>query len=332
MNGTSQFPGLVERFFLQRLIQERGVSPHTIASYRDTFRLLLDFAQRRLHKHACDLSIPELDAQLIVQFLNELEVTRAASASTRNLRLTAIRSFFRFVAAERPEYLAATQRILAIPSKRRAKPEVAYMTHAECQALLAVPDVTTWIGRRDRMLLLLAVQSGLRLSELISLDRQSVVPGPGAHVRCHGKGRKDRCTPLTREVVRELSAWLKEPTRGTCDALFPTVHGQRMSADTIQRLLAKHVSTARTQCPSLNHKRITPHTLRHSAAMELLQAGVDTSVIALYLGHESVDSTQRYLHAHIALKEAALAKTTPLDVAPARFRPGDRLLHFLSTL
>lgn len=332
MTGASQFPVLVERFFLRRLMQERGVSPHTIASYRDTFRLLLDFAQLRLHKHASDLSIPELDAQLIVQFLNDLEMTRSISASTRNLRLTAIRSFFRFVAAERPEYLAATQRILAIPSKRCAKPEVTYLTREECQALVASPDVTTWIGRRDRTLLLLAAQSGLRLSELISLDRQSFVPGPGAHVRCHGKGRKERCTPLTREVARELSAWLKEPTQGTCDALFPTVHGQRMSADTIQRMLAKHISTAQQQCPSLKHKRVTPHTLRHAAAMELLQAGVDTSVIALWLGHESVVSTQRYLHAHIALKEAALAKTTPLDVAPARFRPGDRLLQFLSTL
>lgn len=332
MNKPSNFPALVERFFTRRLMQERGASSHTIASYRDTFRLLLKFAQRQVHKRATDLAISDLDSTLIAAFLKELETTRSVCARTRNLRLTAIRSFFRFVSIEHPEHLAHIQRILAIPVKRTPKPQVNYLTRTECQALLLAPDVSTWIGRRDRTLLLLTAQTGLRLSELIGLDRQSVVLGTGAHVRCLGKGRKERCTPLTREASSALRMWLAEPPRGDAGVLFPNIHGGRLSADAVQRLLTKYVHVARRECPSLNSKRVTPHALRHGAAMGLLQAGVDSSVIALWLGHESTVSTQRYFHAHIALKEAALSKTTPLKVKPARYRPGDRLLDFLSAL
>jgi integrase/recombinase XerD len=332
MNKPSNFPALVERFFTRRLIQERGASSHTVASYRDTFRLLLKFAQQQLRKRATSLAVADLDSVLIAAFLKDLEATHRVCARTRNLRLTAIRSFFRFVSIEHPEHLAHLQRILAIPLKRTPRPQVNYLTRSECQALLSVPDVTTWIGRRDRTLLLVMAQTGLRLSELLGLDRQSVVLGTGAHIRCLGKGRKERSTPLTREAASAVRMWLRERPHGDGDVLFPSIHGGRLSADAVQRLLAKHVRVAQCDCPSLNHKHVTPHVLRHGAAMELLQAGVDSSVIALWLGHESTVSTQRYFHAHMALKEAALAKTTPLKLKPARYRPEDRLMDFLGSL
>lgn len=332
MKKHSDFPALLERFFIRRLMQERGMSAHTIASYRDTFRLLLEFANRLLHKAPTDLKIADLNSEFITRFLNELETTRKVSARTRNLRLTAIRSFFRYASIEQPEHLAHIQRVLAIPQKRTPKPQVTFVTRTECQAVLAATNPSTWIGRRDRTLLLLAAQSGLRLSELTGLDRESVVLGTGAHVRCHGKGRKERCTPLTREVCSTLGAWLKEPGPNGSSVLFPNAGGGRLSSDAVQRLVAKYVLAAQSACPSLRHKRITPHSLRHGAAMGLLQAGVDSTVISLWLGHESIISTQRYFHAHMALKEAALAKTAALGVKPARFRAGDRLMEFLRTL
>jgi integrase/recombinase XerD len=241
--------------------------------------------------------------------------------------LTAIRSFFRFVSFEEPAHSALIQRVLAIPSKRHDKRLVPFLTRPEIEAVLAAPDRTTWLGRRDHTLLLVAAQTGLRLSELIDLDRDAVHLGTGAHVRCVGKGRKERCTPLTSLARSALQAWLKEPTRKGAKPLFPTVHGGRLSADSVQSLLAKHVRVAGAGCPSLASKRVSPHVLRHSAAMELLQAGVDCSVIALWLGHESVETTQSYLHAHLALKEAALAKLKPYERGKRpRFRPNDRLL------
>ena len=324
---------LIERYFTERLMRQRNVSPNTIASYRDTFRLLFRFAQARLRKSPSDLALGELDAPFIGEFLIDLETKRGASAKTRNLRLTAIRSFFRFVSFEEPAHSALIQRVLAIPSKRHDKRQVHFLTRPEIEAVLAAPDRTTWIGRRDHTLLLLAIQTGLRLSELTGLDRDSVHIETGAHVRCVGKGRKQRSTPLTTLARRALQAWLKEPVRKGAIALFPNVHGGRLSADSVQALLEKHVRVTHESCPSLKAKRITPHVLRHSAAMELLQAGVDCSVIALWLGHESIETTQTYLHAHLALKEAALAKLTPYERGkPTRFQPKDRLLAFLEAL
>lgn len=327
-------PALIERFFTQRLIRQRSVSPHTVASYRDTFRLLLRFAQVRLGKPPSRLALADLDAPFIVAFLDGLEERGPISASTRNLRLTAIRTFFRFVAFEEPAYSGQIQRVLAIPGKRTAKREVHFLTRPEIEAILAAPDRTTWIGRRDCTLLLLAVQTGLRLSELVGLDRGAVsLETAGAHVRCFGKGRKERCTPLARHARDAVRLWLAEPVRHRATALFPTVHGGRMSADAVQTLLAKHVNIAGNQCPSLRTKLVSPHVLRHSTAMELLQAGVDCSVISLWLGHESIQSTTAYLHAHLALKEAALAKVEPLERQPnARFKPDDELLVFLDAL
>jgi integrase/recombinase XerD len=331
MKSACNVATLIERYFTERLMRQRNVSANTIASYRDTFRLLFTFAHAQLRKPPSALALDDLDAPLIGAFLTDLEAKRGASAKTRNLRLTAVRSFFRFVSFEEPAHSARIQRILAIPSKRHDKRQVHFLP--EIEAILAAPDQTTWLGRRDRTLLLVAVQTGLRLSELIGLDRDDVHLCASAHVRCVGKGRKERTTPLTTLARRALQAWLNEPVRKGATALFPNVHGGRLSADSVQSLLAKHVRVSSKSCPSLQSKRVSPHVLRHSAAMELLQAGVDCSVIALWLGHESIETTQTYLHAHLALKEAALAKLKPYERGKRiRFQANDRLLAFLEAL
>ena len=333
MNASPSLPALIERFFTERLMRQQQVSPHTLASYRDTFRLLLVFVRKHLGKAPSTLNLVDIDASLVGAFLDDLEVRRSISVRTRNLRLTAIRSFFRFVAYEEPAFSAHIQRVLAVPSKRQDKKMVQFLVRPEIEALLKAPDPSTWIGRRDYTLLLLALQTGLRLSEIISLDRSSVVLGTGAHVRCVGKGRKERCTPITRHVSDTMQTWLTESSRGSCDALFPTIHGGRLSADAVQYTLVKYVAIASSYCPSLKDKRVTPHVLRHSAAMELLQAGVDSTVIALWLGHESIVTTQMYLHAHMAIKEAALAKVEPTrNGGISRYHPGDQLLLFLNAL
>lgn len=333
MSIAANLPGLLERWFTARLLQQRQVSSNTVAAYRDTFRLLLVFAQRQLGKAPSSLNLRDIDAPLICAFLDELEDHRSISVRTRNLRLTAIRSFFRFVSFEEPAQGAHIQRVLAIPSKRYDKKLVAFLTRPEIDALLGAADRSTWIGCRDHALMLLAVQTGLRLSELTELNRCSVKIGKAAHVHCFGKGRKERCTPITQTVSAVMKAWLAMPYKPDCAALFQTIHGGRLSADAVQYLVAKYAARAREICPSLKHKRVTPHILRHSAAMELLQAGVDCSVIALWLGHESVQTTQMYLHAHMALKESALAKVTPLKAEESpRFQADDQLLQFLSSL
>ena len=333
MKSSYNVAALIERHFTDRLMRQRNVSSNTVASYRDTFRLLFTFAQGRLRKPPSALVLEDLDAPFSNAFLGGLEKKRGVSIRTCNLRLTAIRSFFRFVSFEEPTRSALIQRVLAIPSKRHDKRQVNFLTRSEIEAILAAPDRTTWLGRRDYTLLFLTTQTGLRLSELVGLDGDAVHLGTGAHVRCVGKGRKERCTPLTTHARGALQAWLKEPIRYEARALFPNVHGGRLSADSVQALLAKHVRVASESCPSLRSKRVSPHVLRHTAAMELLQAGVDCSVIALWLGHESIETTQTYLHAHLALKEAALAKLKPYNRRKRRrFQPNDHLLAFLEAL
>jgi len=332
MTTLPDFPGLLEAFFMDRLMRQRQASPHTIASYRDTFRLLLEFVQLRVKKSPSALSLEDLDAPLIGAFLDYLERERGISARTRNVRLAAIHSFFKYAAFHQPAQSALIQRVLAMPSKRYDRAPIEFLGRSEADALVAAADQRTWIGRRDRALLLLAVQSGLRVSELVGLRCQDVVLGSGAHVRCQGKGRKERCTPLRKEVVTVLRGWLREQNGRPADPLFPNVRGGQLSRDAVEDLLAKHVRTASLCCPSLKRKRVSPHVLRHSAAMDLLQHDVDRSVIALWLGHESVETTQMYLHANMQLKEAALARTTPLNVRAGRYRPGDRLLAFLKSL
>jgi site-specific recombinase XerD len=332
MTTFANFPGLLEAFFTDRLMRQRQASPHTIASYRDTFRLFLEFVSLRLKTAPSALSLDDLDAPLIGAFLDHLEQARGISARTRNVRLAAIHSFFKYAAFHQPAHSALIQRVLAMPSKRYHKSAIEFLSRSEIDALVAAADQRTWIGRRDRALLLLAVQSGLRVSELVGLRRQDVVLGTGAHVRCQGKGRKDRCTPLRKEVVAVLRAWLLEQNGPPANPLFPSIRGGPLSRDAVEDLLAKHVRTACLHCPSLKQKRVSPHVLRHSAAMDLLHNGVDRSVIALWLGHESVETTQAYLHANLQLKEAALARTAPFNVRAGRYRPGDRLLAFLTSL
>jgi site-specific recombinase XerD len=329
--ATSLAP-LLEQFFTQRLMQQRQASPHTISSYRDTFRLLLKFAQERLHTPPARLTLEEIDAPLIVAFLDHMEKHRGLSARSRNLRLTAIHSFFRYAAFEAPEHAAHIQRVLAIPSKRFTRTQVHFLTRPEVKALLAAPDQRTWFGRRDHAFLLTASQTGLRLSEMTGLTRKDVTLNTGAHVRVIGKGRKERCVPLAKPTVAVLKAWLCEPPRGDGQVLFPNARGTRLTPDGVHYLLVRHVKTAATACPSLKGKRVTVHVLRHTMALDLLQGGVDRSVIALWLGHESVETTQIYLEATLAMKEKALSKTKPMNGRFRRYRPGDQLLGFLNGL
>ena len=326
------FAPLLECFFTQRLMQQRQASTHTIISYRDTFRQFLKFVQTRLHKPPSRLSFEEIDAPLIVAFLDDLEKRRGISVRSRNLRLTAIHSFFRFAAFEAPAHSAQIQRVLAIPSKRYTRTLVPFLERVEVDALLAAPDRRTWSGRRDHAFMLVAVQTGLRLSEMTGLKREDLVLGTGAHLRVIGKGRKERCTPLAKPTQAVLTAWLREQQRGTGQVLFPNAKGERLSVHGVQYVLNKHRLTASRACPSLCQKRVTVHRLRHTTAMDLLQSGVRRSVIALWLGHESVETTQIYLDASLAMKEQALAKTTPLQGRPGRYQPGDRLLAFLNGL
>lgn len=327
-----EFPALLQAFFTDRLIRQRQSSPHTIVAYRNTFRLLLRFAAVRLGRAPTHLVLADLDADFLGEFLDHLEQERGNSARTRNARLAALHSFFRYVALNEPAYALHCQRILAIPNKRFERGIVEFLNDEEIVALLDAPDPTTWIGRRDRTMLLVAVQTGLRVSEIIALRLDDVIFGTGAHIRCHGKGRKLRCTPLRRDVVGVLKAWLRERPAAPAEPVFPSSRGGHLSDDAVQRLVSKHTATASRQCASLVGRQITPHTLRHSAAMQLLRRGVDRSVIALWLGHESIETTQIYLHADLRLKEQALARTTPSGLAPGRYRPDDALLHFLENL
>jgi site-specific recombinase XerD len=331
INATALAP-LLEQFFMQRLMQQRQVSPHTIGSYRDTFRLLLTFVQERLHIQPARLALDQLDAPLIVAFLDHLEKHRGLSARSRNLRLTAIHSFFRYAAFEEPAHAAQIQRVLAIPSKRFTRSLPRFLTRPEVEALLAAPDQRNWFGRRDHAFLLVAVQTGLRQSEMTGLTRDDVTLDTGAHVRVIGKGRKERCTPLAKPSVAVLKAWLGEAPRGDGRVLFPNARGTRLSPDGVHYLLVKHCRAAAKLCPSLKDKRVTVHVLRHTMALDLLQAGVDRSVIALWLGHESVETTQIYLEATLTMKEEALTKATPRHGSPTRYRPTDQLLGFLRSL
>ncbi len=332
MKSQPTFSELLQAFFTEWLMGQRSASPATIANYRDTFRLLLDFTHRRLRKAPIDLKVQDLDASLVVRFLDHLEKQRNNAPQSRNVRLAAIHSFFHYVALREPSLGAVAQRVLAIPSKRFTKKPVDFLNRVETEALLRAPDQNTWSGRRDHAWLLLAVQTGLRVSELIGLRCQDIACDPGAHVRCIGKGRKTRCIPLRKDTVRALRAWLKERGGQPGDTLFPNARGAALSRDGVEYLLDKHVTAARRTCVTLQTKRVTAHVLRHTLAMDLLQHGVDRSVIALWLGHEHMDTTQVYLHANLQLKEQALAKTEPFPGQSRRYRPSDRLLAFLQSL
>lgn len=322
----------MQAFFTERLIGQRQASPHTIAAYRDTFRLLLGFAQQRtgITPHALD--IEDLDVETVAAFLDHLERDRGNTPRTRNARLAAIRSLYHYATLRHPEHAATIARVLTIPTKRHDRAIVTYLNQQETAALLAAPDQTRWIGRRDHALVTLTIQIGLRVSELTALRCQDAHLTRAPHIQATGKGRKQRITPLTAHTADVLRRWTKERAGHPDQPLFPTSHGRALSRDAIALLVARHATTAAARCPTLATKTVSPHVLRHTAAMNLLNAGVDTSVIALWLGHESTDATQIYLHADMAIKERALARTTPVDVKPGRYRPADALLAFLERL
>jgi integrase/recombinase XerD len=322
----------LQAFFTERLITQRNASPQTIAAYRDTFRLLLRFAQQQTGRQPFQLDIDDLDAPLIGAFLTHLEHDRRNSPRTRNARLGAIHSFYRYTALEHPEHAHTIARIMAIPTKRHERNIVSYLDLGEIKALLAAPDLRTWLGRRDHALLALMIQTGVRVSELTGLGIGDVHLGVGAHIRVTGKGRKMRAIPLTGETAAVLRAWLKERRGRTDEPLFPTRQGQQLSRYTVGAIVTRHVTTAAARCPSLTAKRTTPHTLRHTCAMLLRAKGVDIATIALWLGHETTQTTHIYEHADPALKERAIARTAPLGAKPGRYRPSDEVLAFLEDL
>lgn len=322
----------LQAFFTDRLVRERHASPATVAAYRDTWRMLLDFAATRTRKSPARIDLDDIDAPMVSAFLDHLETHRGNTARTRNARLAGIHSVFRFAAHRHPEHTATIARVLAIPTKRFDRAIITYLTPAEVAALLAAPDLSTWCGRRDQAWLQTAAQTGLRISEMTALTCADVHLGVGAHVSCLGKGRKQRITPLTAGTVTILTAWINERGHDPAGPLFPTRTGRPMSRDAVEHRIAVHTATAAAACPSLNHKTVTAHTLRHTAAMRLLEAGTDTSIISLWLGHEQVQTTTVYLHADLAIKERALARTTPPDAKPGRYQPPDPLLAFLESL
>lgn len=328
---TSLAP-VLESFFTRRLIGQRRASPNTIASYRDAFRLLLQYAHAETGKAPQALDLEDLDAVFLGGYLTWLESSRGSSIHTRNVRLAAIHALFRYASYDYPEHAGLIQRVMAIPAKRAETAIVTYLTEEETNALLNAPDATTWRGRRDRTLLLIMVVSGLRVSELVNLTAADVHLDAGACLSCTGKGRKERITPLNKEARTLLQKWMAEQQPLPRDALFPGIKGQKMTRDAIAKLVGRHAVTASTTCPSISVKAVSPHTLRHTCAMRLLQAGVDIATIALWLGHENIRTTQIYLHADLALKQRALDRTAPPDNKPGRYRPPDELLAFLEGL
>lgn len=323
---------VLEAFFTDRLMTQQAASPHTISSYRDTFRLLLLYLHDQHGRQPSRLDFANLDAPVIGGFLTWLEASRGNSAATRNNRLAAVHSLFRYAALRAPEHAALISRVLDIQAKRTTTTIVSYLQPAEIDALLNAPDRSTWHGRRDHALLAFAAQTGLRVGEITALAIADLHLGTGPHVYCHGKGRKDRCTPLTSHTTKILAAWLTTRDAPPGSPLFCTRSGSPMSSDAVTQTVARRTRVAAQSCPSIADKNVTPHTLRHSAAMTLLHAGVDITVIALWLGHESPASTRVYLHADMALKENAIARTAPPGTQPGRYQAPDSLLAFLDQL
>lgn len=313
-------------------MSQREASTHTVAAYRDTFRLLLEFATHRTGMQPCSLDIGDLDAPLVAGFLDHLEQARHNTVRTRNHRLAAIHSLFSYAALRHPEHAAVIQRVLAIPPKKFDRNLVTFLTEEEADALVDACDRTTWTGRRDHAMIVLAIQTGLRVSELLGLASQDVIVGTEAHVHCVGKGRKERRTPLLPLTVSILRAWLTEREGAPAEPLFPTFAGSPLSRDAVEHRIAHYFTIAGRGCPSIKVKRVTAHTLRHTAAMRLLLSGVDVTVIALWLGHEQISTTGIYLHADMSQKERAIDRTKPVGIKPGRYRPPDATLAFLESL
>ncbi|OEO27837.1 integrase [Pseudomonas sp. J237] len=328
----AEFAALLQRFFAERLLQQQAVSPRTVAAYRDAFRLFLTYAEDELGRPPAKLTLHDFDAELILGFLAHLEGERHNTVRSRNARLAAVRAFARYVAVQCPPALLLVQQILAIPMKRFDKPLLGFLGRDEVRALLAAPDASTWCGRRDRVLLKLLYNTGARVSELIGIHVRDLALDVTPSVRLHGKGRKQRTVPLWKETAAEIRHWLAATSLQQDQALLPNRWGRPMTRSNVAERIARAVSTATSHCPSLQGRTISPHTLRHTTAMHLLQAGVDLSVIALWLGHESPVTTHGYVEADLAMKERALAAIAPPDVRSTRYRPTDALLKFLQTL
>jgi len=329
------FAPLLQAFFTDRLVTQRHASSNTIAAYRDTFKLLLTYIQQDTGKTPVALDIGDLGASRVAGFLTHLERERGNSPRTRNARLAAIHSLFSYAALRHPEHADTIARVLAIPAARIQRKIVTWLTDTETTALLDACDQATRTGRRDYALFALAIQTGLRVSELIGLTIADIHTGTGAHVHCVGKGRKERATPLLPGIVEVMNAWIAErAANDVADPLFSTSTGRRLSRDAVEARLGHTIARAVTACPSLAGKNITAHTLRHTAAMRLLHSGVDTTVIALWLGHENVTTTSIYIHADMTIKEQAIAKTAPpgTRVATTRYQPDDAVLAFLDRL
>ncbi len=324
----------LQAFFVERLGRQRNASSHTIASYRDSLRLLLQFAAQRSAVTPAHLDFSDLDVTVIGAFLDHLEHDRGSTIRTRNVRLAAIHSLYRYAWLRHPEHAALIQRVLDIPQKRWERTDVSYLTHDEADALLAAPNRNNRIGRRDHALLTMAIQTGFRVSEITAVRRRDIELQATPFVRCLGKGRKNRSTPLTRDTVKVLRQWLREIPDQPAAVVFPGPSDEPLSRDAVRRLVTRHGLTAQQRCPTLKTKQLTPHVLRHSCAMNLLQAGVDIATIALWLGHEGIETTQIYLHADLKLKEQAIARTAPpgTNGGPRRYKAADSLIAFLDTL
>jgi site-specific recombinase XerD len=322
----------LQLFFAERLAKQLQASPATVTSYRHTLCLLLRFVRDRTGKTPSALDFDDLGVEVISAFLDYLETDRHNSPRSRNVRLAALRSLFRYAALRHPEHAQLIRQVLAIPQKRFDRTDVSFLEPEEVDALLAAPELDRWEGRRDHALIALAVQTGLRLSELTGLNCGDIELGSAAHLRCTGKGRKQRCVPLTAPTAAVLRVWLKERAGSRDAPLFPTRTGRRLSHDAVEARIETHKAVATRRCPSLANKQLTPHVLRHTCAMTLLRAGVDIAVIALWLGHADIRSTQPYLHADLTIKERALARTTPVSSKPGRYQAPDSLLAFLESL
>jgi integrase/recombinase XerD len=324
----------LQSFFTAYLIGQRGASPHTITAYRDTFRLLLDYTHQRTGIRPSDLDLTVIDADLVAGFLTHLEHDRGNSARTRNARLAAIRSLFQHAALRHPEHADLIAQVLAIRSKNTHRTILTYLTDPETDALLAAPNRATWTGRRDHLIILTLVTTGLRVSELTGLTRADIQPTPpGAHLACHGKGRKDRITPLDAPTATALREWLHRSDRPPTAPVFtPQGATRTMTTDAVAQRLTVHATRASRDCPTLTGRIITPHTMRHTCAMRMLAAGNDITTIALWLGHESPESSRPYLHADLQLKQRALDRTAPPHTTPGRYTPPDALLAFLEGL
>lgn len=329
---TNDLAALLQGFFTDKLDRHMNASVHTKAAYADTFRLLLTFAQRATGIAPSSLSLADLDADLIGGFLQHLETERGNSVATRNARRAALRSFFTYASYRAPESLATISQVLAIPPKRTKRTLVSFLTQPEAEALVAAPDTSTWLGRRDRLLLHLGIQTGLRASELTSIRTGDIQLGPHSQLECLGKGRRQRVIPLQKNTAKLVTAWLGELPPTPDGPLFPTSTGAALTRAAVGKLVARHVKSAAQQCPSLAAKNVTPHTLRHTCAMSLLHAGIDTASIALWLGHANIQTTQIYLHADLELKRRALGRLPPLDERPpARYQASDALIAFLKS-